>query len=66
MELRKKGVQISEKRRAVSAFDSVQNIELGVFDSVVDFREKINYKSKNQKKISDTQIKIGRYILTDV
>lgn len=62
----KKGVQVSEKRRAVSAFDSVQNIELGVFDSVVNFREKINYKSKNQKKISDTQIKIGRYILTDI
>jgi len=61
----KKGVQTSTKRRPVSVFDCVKNIELGIFESIVHFREQANYKSKNQKKISETQIRLGRYILTD-
>lgn len=58
-----KGLQKSNHRKRVNVVDAYSNLSVGVFDSILDFRNKMNYKSKNQKKVSDSEIRLGRYIL---
>lgn len=58
-----KGVQISTKRKPLIATDCLNKKFLGEFKSILDFKEKINVKSKNITKINENTSKIGRYIL---
>jgi group I intron endonuclease len=61
-----KGLQISPKRIKVEVFDTVTDENLGIFDSKTHFKESINYKSKNYTKLSETETKLGRYLLKSI
>lgn len=61
-----KGLQISSKRIKVEVFDTITNKNLGVFDSKTHFKESINYKSKNYIKLSETETRLGRYLLKSI
>jgi group I intron endonuclease len=62
----KKGVQISSRRIPVIVSDKYTGEILGSFESKQHFCKKFNYKSKNYIKISETEVVLGKYILSKV
>ena len=62
----KKGVQDSTRRMPVRVIDTTTNTEVGVFLSKQHFCTEINYKSKNYIKVSDTETKLGKYLLINI
>jgi group I intron endonuclease len=58
----KKGLQISSRQIKVKVIDTFENKYIGTFNSIMDFQKTKNYKSKNYTKLSETEIKIGRYL----